>query len=301
VTAPEVTLALTTWRPRPEWLRSAAADALAQTGCDFELIVVDDGGDPPAATLLADLDDPRVRHLRLDHGGIAAARNAAVAAMRGRYVRFLDDDDGFPPDGTRRLLERAQGRDDVLVYGRTVVCDEALRPRWTMESRQEGDVTVASLLARFNVRPGGILWPRAVFDAAGGFDPEIPMSEDWEMLQRALEHVEVRRVDAPVHLYRRHASARTRDHQAGLRSARMIVERYFERHPEQRGTRLERRARAMLEAVAARVLATRGEPRAALRHARRALRLDPLAFAHESRQAASALRGRIAGRAPVAA
>jgi hypothetical protein len=140
-----------------------------------------------------------------------------------------------------------------------------------------------------------------VFELAGGFDPEIPMSEDWEMLQRALEHVEVRRVDAAVHLYRRHASARTRDYRAGLRAARIIVERYFERHPEQRGTRLERRAEAMLEAVAARVLATRGEPREALTHARRALRLDPFAFAHESRQAASALRGRIAGGGPVAA
>jgi GT2 family glycosyltransferase len=301
VIAPEVTLALTTWQARPDWLRAAAADALAQTGCDFELIVVDDGSEPAAATLLADLEDPRLRHLRLEHGGIAAARNAAVAAMRGRYVRFLDDDDGFPPDGTRLLLERTQGRDDVLVYGRTVVCDEALRPRWTMHSRQQGDVTVDSLLARFNVRPGGVLWPRAVFDAAGGFDPVVPLSEDWDMLQRALEHVEVRRVDAPVHLYRRHGSARTRDHQAGLRSAALVVERYFERHPEQRGTRLERRAQAMLEAVAARVLATRGEPRAALRHARRALRLDPLAFAHESRQAASALRGRIARRVPVAA
>jgi glycosyltransferase involved in cell wall biosynthesis len=301
VIAPEVTLALTTWQARPEWLRAAAAEALAQTGCDFELIVVDDGSEPAAATLLAELEDPRLRHLRLEHGGIAAARNAAVAAMRGRYVRFLDDDDGFPPDGTRRLLEGAQGRDDVLVYGRTVVCDEALRPRWTMHARQEGDVTVASLLARFNVRPGGILWPRAVFATAGGFDPDIPVSEDWEMLQRALEHVEVRRVDAPVHLYRRHGHARTRDHRAGLRSARLIVERYFERHPEQRGTRLERRAQAMLEAVAARVLATRGEPREALRHASRAVRLDPLAFAHESRQAASALRGWIAGRAPVAA
>jgi hypothetical protein len=132
-----------------------------------------------------------------------------------------------------------------------------------------------------------------VFELAGTFDTDLPMSEDWDMLQRALEHAEVRGDSAVVHYYRRHGGAVTRDHTTGMAVAAQIVERYFARHPEQRGTRLNRRAHAMLDAVAARVYATRGQALPAGRHALRALRQDPLAFGNELDQAVSALRGHL--------
>lgn len=292
---PLVTLALAVWQPNPDWLAQAVASALGQRGCRIELLVIDDGSDPPVESHLAEVSDERMRIVRIAHAGPAAARNAAMRSARGDYVRFLDYDDAYPADSTRRLLARAESRQDVIAYGTTVVCDADLKPVWRMAPRQDGDATVDSLLARFNVRlGGGMLWPRRVLELTGPFDEALPASEDWDFIQRALEHAVVRREPSAVHYYRRHASARTRNYEEGRRVARLIVEQYFERHPDQRGSRLERRARAMLDATSARVYATHGEPRLALRHAARAIRADPLAFGNELGQARSAALGRLA-------
>jgi hypothetical protein len=79
------------------------------------------------------------------------------------------------------------------------------------------------------------------------------------------------------------------------------VAAYYERHPEQRGTRLERQTGAFLEAMAARVYATHGQRGVAARHLLRGLRRDPLCLRHEWPQVRNVLAGRIArafGREP---
>ena len=75
--------------------------ALGQTLEDLEVIVVDDGSEPPV-----DLEpDPRVRVIRHDRSaGLPAARNAGLAAARGRYVTFLDDDNLLLADMAERSL-----------------------------------------------------------------------------------------------------------------------------------------------------------------------------------------------------
>ena len=77
------------------------ASALGQTLRDIEVVVADDGSVTPV-----ELDaDPRVRVVRNDRPlGVSGARNAGLAAARGRYVTFLDDDNLLLPDMAERSL-----------------------------------------------------------------------------------------------------------------------------------------------------------------------------------------------------
>jgi glycosyltransferase involved in cell wall biosynthesis len=60
---------------------------------EFEVIVVDDGSEPPAtAALPAFQPGMNLRSICLRHGGPARARNAGLATATGEYVVFLDDD-----------------------------------------------------------------------------------------------------------------------------------------------------------------------------------------------------------------
>jgi glycosyltransferase involved in cell wall biosynthesis len=288
------------WRPRLDWLEVAVAAVLGQSGPSVELIVVDDGNESPVSELLAHVDDRRLRIERVPHVGLPAGRNAGVAAARGDYVRFVDCDDFIPPGSTARLHALMEGRHDRIAYGASLVCDEQLKPRWRMSTRQQGDAVVDSLFASFNVRPGGVMWPRSLLQLVP-FDASFTVAEDWDQMQRALEHAAVRGTREVVHLYRRHPTSMTADIDAGRVAAQRIVAAYFERHPEQRGTAMERRALAFLDAMAARVYATHHQPRAAVRHLLRGLGRDPLCLRHELPMVCNALAGRLAlalGRTP---
>src|SRR3954452_19955058 len=90
-----VTIVIPTWN-RQDTACIALHTAVHQSYAELEIIIVDDGSDVP---FCSDIDDARVRVLRLtEHQGLAHARNAGIAAARGAYIAFLDDDDCYYPD-----------------------------------------------------------------------------------------------------------------------------------------------------------------------------------------------------------
>jgi glycosyltransferase involved in cell wall biosynthesis len=287
---PLVSLVMPVWRPNRLWLRAAVAAALAEDGCDLELVIVDDGNDRPVSELLADVDDARIRHVRVDHGGVSLARNAGQAAAGGAFLRYVDADDVVAPGSTAHLLSLLDGRADHVAYGATLQCDERLRPRWRMTCRLQGQLAEATLLGRVAIRPHAMLFPRSVVERTGEWDAAFVVSGDWDFVLRAFEHATVVGDQRVASLYRRHGGSLTARIEEGMTSARRIVDRYFERHPDRRGTGLERRARAMLDAKAARVYASRGRWADAVAPAARAASTDPRALGVEVTLAMPALR-----------
>jgi glycosyltransferase involved in cell wall biosynthesis len=100
---------------RPALLPRAVASVLAQTEPELELIVVNAGRAPVAET-----GDARVRVVAAPgspHAG--ATRNAGLAAARGEWVTFLDDDDAYRPGkvAAQLALARASGSPLVLCGG----------------------------------------------------------------------------------------------------------------------------------------------------------------------------------------
>jgi glycosyltransferase involved in cell wall biosynthesis len=282
-----------TWRPNAAWFRQAVESALTQRGCRLELLVIDDGSPEPVAGLLNGIDDPRLRVERITHGGISKARNAGAELAQGDYVRFIDSDDVCERYSTARLLNLMNGRDDLITYGATLVCDSDLQPVWKMASRVQGEFTIQCLLGRFFVRPHALLFPRRVLAATGHFNPSLRVNEDWDYVLRASEHAHTRGERKVATLYRRHPGGATTDTSAGEAEARLVVSAYFERHPDRQGTRLERLAQARLEILTARMRASHGQPRSALPHVRKALALDPRGVAYELGQIVPAVWGHL--------
>lgn len=88
-------------------LGKSVASVLAQSHRSLELIAVDDGSRDDSLALLERLaaDDARLRVLRMPaNGGVAAARNLGLEAAAGRYVAFVDSDDGWLPHKLARQL-----------------------------------------------------------------------------------------------------------------------------------------------------------------------------------------------------
>jgi hypothetical protein len=253
-----VSLVMPVWEPRSDWLLQSVASALDQRNCRVELVVVDDGCSVPVTELLESVVDSRVRVVRIEHSGTSVARNAGVAASLGDWIRYVDYDDVLPPDSTALLLEVA-GSDDVLPYGATEICDTELRPRSKMTVHLQGDAVRACLLDAFEVTLPAFLFPRSLVERVGDWDASIAVCQDWDYLLRAFEHMPVRGVAETVLLYRRHTEAASAGSlssgdslRLGEAGMRLVMDRYFERHPHERGTALERQARARVELVLAR-------------------------------------------------
>jgi glycosyltransferase involved in cell wall biosynthesis len=116
VSVPFLTIAIATHN-RPSLLAEALASVAGQDCRDFEVVVVDDGSEPPvdlqSIVESKGLSARLVRHDRAMGG--CAAKNAAVRAAQGRYVAFLDDDDLIASSFVRRQVEVLSSEPDLDV------------------------------------------------------------------------------------------------------------------------------------------------------------------------------------------
>jgi succinoglycan biosynthesis protein ExoM len=91
----DVTICVATYR-RPEGLARLCASLARMKlppGAQLELVVVDNDPDAPESATLPDAGGIPARRLREPRRNIAHARNAAVAAARGAWLAFVDDDE----------------------------------------------------------------------------------------------------------------------------------------------------------------------------------------------------------------
>lgn len=108
---------------RPKALARALASARAQTGVEdleIEILVVDNSADGNARAgveALAAAPGPAIRYVAAPVPGVANARNAGVAAAKGDWIAFLDDDEEAAPDWLASHVATARRTGAAAVFG----------------------------------------------------------------------------------------------------------------------------------------------------------------------------------------
>jgi glycosyltransferase involved in cell wall biosynthesis len=165
-------------------VRRAINSVLAQTWTDFELIVVDDGSTDRTVEALTDIADARLQVLRRDHKGVGAARNAGVELAHGELLAFLDSDDDALPTWLERLgIVLSSSPADVALCGARII--ERDGSSWSLFP-PGGQLIADAVAPRFLAGCYGM--SRALFDAVGGFDPELEVGENTELALRLFTH-----------------------------------------------------------------------------------------------------------------
>jgi glycosyltransferase involved in cell wall biosynthesis len=181
---PQVTVVIPTF-DRAAVLPRALDSALAQQGCDFEVIVADDGSsDDTTHVLERYAGDTRVRVLALPHGGVCRARNAAVAQSRAPLLAFLDSDDEWLPGKlAAQTAQLGETGLSICQTGETWIRNGVRVNPPAHYVKRGGDIFALSL-RHCMITPSSVLMTRALFAAAGGFNPEFPACEDYELWLR---------------------------------------------------------------------------------------------------------------------
>jgi LmbE family N-acetylglucosaminyl deacetylase len=177
---------------RPHLLREALASIRAQLHPAHKVIVVNDGGES-----VADLCSSDENGLDLELVELEASRGRSAAAQTGlecataSHVAFLDDDDLMYPDHLL-VLGKAVARGVSAPYV------DAVQGLWRMND--SGDLEQVSRHRTFggdfdqsrfdlvnHIPLPCVAIPRELALEVGGFDPELDLYEDWDLLLRLVE------------------------------------------------------------------------------------------------------------------
>lgn len=188
-TAPRVAVILRT-RDRGLLLRRALADVCAQTYPYWELLVINDGGDPDVVEKLVAAEPGLSERVTVTHNreplGRAATWNQGVTATRSDFIAVHDDDDTWHPAFLERTTRHLDTTDDAGVAVRTEIVWEQIDGDRVVETSREAwepkirSVTLFELLRVNRFVPIQLLYRRSVHDEIGPVRSDLPVVEDWE-------------------------------------------------------------------------------------------------------------------------
>lgn len=269
---PDVSVVIPT-QNRAAVLERAVSSALRQDS-PLEIMIVDDASTDETAAVIDSLNrnDDRVRSLRLKSAhGAAAARNRGIAAARGRFIGFLDDDDEWLPHKLDRQLVDMQraGPDVGVCYGPHLQIWSDGRTQYVSAGDLSGADPLRKLVRGAFIGTPALLVRRECLERVGGFDSSLPRLQDWDLAMR-LARV-TRFVFSPEPVYHAHYTAggiSRRDER--LREACRIIREKAAGWPE-----LSKGGRADLDATLGHLLMAGNQPRVARRYYRQSLQSAP--------------------------
>ncbi len=249
---PMFSIILTTYN-RPRLLLDALSSIRAQSYTDWEVILVNDGGDLQESIIDWVERDARITYLRKPNGGLAAARNTGLRLARGRYIAYLDDDDVWSSHHLAMLAGAFERYPDKVVYTDSELVLEdisgGLRKEQGRARPYAHDDYDHDRLQIANFIPVNT-WSHARYwlDKVGNFDESFSALEDWDMLIRLSRVTDFHHVrDVTAEVRQRKASG---DNMTGRESSRMksLYQRIYEKYDDENSPAI-RAGRAAVMAV----------------------------------------------------
>lgn len=236
---PVVSVIVPTYNPGG-FLEPTLASVRAQTIDALQLIVVDDGS--------TDGTPDWVRRTQTDielyeqrNQGVSAARNHGLRRARAPFVIFLDQDDVWHPAMLERQLACLRSHSNMAAVAAphefwfAEPDGSYATPRWpddpgegVLASGFEGWTYHQFLYDNWALTSGTLLRTSVVREM-GGFDEELPLSEDWDLWLRISARYPFAQLAWPAVMYRQHDAqgsrvARPVDHRT------LLLQRYSQRH-----------------------------------------------------------------------
>jgi glycosyltransferase involved in cell wall biosynthesis len=207
-----------TYNPKSDYLEATLRSVLAQDpGADLmQIEVVDDcsPGGPPVELVQRVAAGRVTVHREAKNLGLAEVWNRCIQRARGEWVHILHQDDVVKPGFYEKLKAgicspAAPG----LLFCRQAFMDENGRQSRLSDLESETAGCLPNALARLAqaqaIQTPSVVVRRSVYEAIGGFRPDLCFTLDWEMWCRIARQFPVWYEPEALACYRVHGGAET--------------------------------------------------------------------------------------------
>lgn len=223
-----------------KYVADAVRSALAQSYCDIEVIVVDDGSSDGSFDIVRNL--PGIKCIRKENGGVSSARNLGVLSTAGEYLAFLDADDLWHRHKIEAQVALLDAHQDCALSYCRLCMNEAefsgeIQPAQIIASGGHVPHLIEEKLESTFVKPylgtSGVMVRRSIFEQTGGFNVALPYAEDVDFYLRtvvAFPHVAL--LDFPAVFKRYVPGSLGDDSLAGYEMLFVVYESLLKSKPE---------------------------------------------------------------------
>ena len=166
-----------------------------QTFTRFEFIIIDDGSSDRTGAILraAAEKDPRILVPPQSPSGLAVSLNRAIALAKGQYVARQDADDISMPTRLALQVERLEMDTDLGALGTAATVINADGHVTGRFPTAHGVSAVRRGLLSCRITPvhGSMMVRRDCLANVGGYREAFPVSQDFDLWLRLIEHVEI--------------------------------------------------------------------------------------------------------------
>lgn len=193
-------------------LKRAILNCANQSYKNFELIIVNDGGDAASVDrLLQKAESKLLGRATVIHNpqskGMEHASNQAITASKGKYIAIHDDDDCWDSQFLKKTVSYLEENPHAggVAVRTEIVLEQIIDNTWVEEVGREPawpeihQFSLSRLMLSNIAVPISCLYPRKVIEDLGGFRSDLPVVGDWEFHLRLASKYQVGFLDgAPL-------------------------------------------------------------------------------------------------------
>lgn len=137
------------------YIAATIESVLKQTFTDFELLIIDDGGQDRSIEICRSFTDPRIKIISQANRGLAGARNGGIRQAQGEYLAFLDGDDLWLPEKLARHVAHLDANQDVgISFSYSAFIDQDGQPLGIYQTPQLTNIDPAHVICRNPISNG---------------------------------------------------------------------------------------------------------------------------------------------------